>query len=42
VHELYDVFMQVQQLQPITEEFLASIQTRTSLQLREVLWCGDP
>jgi hypothetical protein len=37
VHELYDVFMQVQQPQPITEEFLASIQTRTSLQLREVV-----
>jgi hypothetical protein len=42
VHEFYDVFMQVQQPQPITEEFLASIQTHTSLRLREVVWYGDP
>lgn len=37
VHELYDLFMQVQQQQPITEELLASIQTRTNLQLQEVV-----
>ena len=37
VHELFDLFMQVQQPQPITEEFLASIQTQTNLRLQEVV-----
>lgn len=37
VQELYDLFLQMQKQQPLTEELLASIQTRTNQQLREVL-----
>lgn len=37
VQELYDLFMGMQQQQPLTEALLASIQTRTNRQLREVV-----
>lgn len=37
VQELYDLFMQMQQQQPLTEELVNSIQTRTNLQLRHVI-----
>lgn len=39
VQELYDLFLQMQQQQqpPLTEDFLAAIQTRTNRQLRELV-----
>lgn len=37
VQELYDLFMQMQQQQPLTEELVNSIQSRTNRQLRHVI-----